>query len=67
MDLSITKYVPIAFVSDEARLRFRLDIINLFNDRNFSGFDAITGLRNPNDMGLDGPPRTIKLSAGFSF
>ncbi|WP_447756032.1 TonB-dependent receptor domain-containing protein [Sphingopyxis fribergensis] len=67
MDLSITKYVPIGFVSDEARLRFRVDIINLFNDRNYGGFDAISGLRNVNDYALDGPPRTIKLSAGFQF
>lgn len=67
MDLSITKYVPIGFINDEARLRFRLDIINLFNDRNFGGFDALTGLRNQNDLALDGPPRTIKLSAGFQF
>jgi outer membrane receptor protein involved in Fe transport len=67
MDLSLTKYVPLGFLSDEARLRFRLDIINLFNDRNYGGFSAVTGLRNPNDLGLDGPPRTIKLSAGFQF
>lgn len=67
MDLSITKYVPLGFLSDESRLRFRVDIINLFNDRNYSGFSAITGLRNENDLGLDGPPRTIKLSAGFQF
>lgn len=67
MDLSITKYIPIGFINDEARLRFRVDIINLFNDRNYGGFNAVTGLRNPNDLGIDGPPRTIKVSAGFSF
>ncbi|WP_447763171.1 TonB-dependent receptor domain-containing protein [Sphingopyxis panaciterrae] len=67
MDLSITKYIPVGFLSDEARLRFRIDIINLFNDRNYGGFSAATGLRNLNDLSLDGPPRTIKLSAGFSF
>jgi outer membrane receptor protein involved in Fe transport len=67
MDISITKYVPLGFLSEDSRLRFRLDIINLFNDRNYGGFSAITGLRNENDLSLDGPPRTIKLSAGFQF
>lgn len=67
MDLSITKYVPLGFFSDESRLRFRVDIINLFNDRNYGGFSSVTGLRNQSDLSLDGPPRTIKLSAGFSF
>lgn len=67
MDLSLTKYVNLGFLSDESRLRFRVDIINLFNDRNYGGFSAATGLRNLNDLSLDGPPRTIKLSAGFQF
>ncbi len=67
MDLSITKYVPLRFLTEESRLRFRVDIINLFNDRNYGGFSAATGLRNQNDLSLDGPPRTIKLSAGFQF
>ncbi len=67
MDLSLTKYVPIKFLSDEARLRFRVDIINLFNDHNFAGFSAATGLRNPTQYNMEGPPRTIKLSTGFSF
>jgi outer membrane receptor protein involved in Fe transport len=67
MDLSATKYVPIKFLSEEARLRFRVDIINLFNDRNFAGFSATTGKRNLNQYNMEGPPRTIKLSAGFSF
>jgi outer membrane receptor protein involved in Fe transport len=67
MDLSITKNIPLKFLTDETRVRLRVDIINLFNDRNFSGFNAITGLRNPNDLAIDGQPRTIKLSAGFSF
>ena len=67
MDLSLTKYVNLGFLSDESRLRFRVDVINLFNDRNYGGFSAATGLRNQNDLSLDGPPRTIKLSAGFQF
>lgn len=67
MDLSLTKYVPMKFLSEDSRLRFRIDIINLFNDRNFQGFNATTGKRNPTDYSIDGPPRTIKLSAGFQF
>jgi len=67
MDLSITKYVPLKFFSEETRLRFRLDILNLFNDRNFNSFSGLTGLRNQTNYDIDGLPRTIKLSAGFSF
>ena len=67
MDLSITKNIPLKFINDDTRIRLRVDIINLFNDRNFNGFNATTGLRNPTDYAIDGPPRTIKLSAGFSF
>ncbi|MCM8730514.1 TonB-dependent receptor domain-containing protein [Hephaestia sp. GCM10023244] len=67
MDVSLTKYVAIGFPTDEMRVRFRLDIINLFNDRNYNGFDALTGKRQLTNYNTDGPPRTIKLSAGFSF
>jgi outer membrane receptor protein involved in Fe transport len=67
MDLSATKYIPIRFLSEEARLRFRVDIINLFNDQNFASFNGLTGKRNLNAYNMEAPPRTIKLSAGFSF
>lgn len=67
MDLSITKVVPLGFVTEDTLLRFRVDIINLFNDRNYNSFAALTGLRNLGTFTTDGPPRTIKLSAGFSF
>ncbi|MGK6319397.1 TonB-dependent receptor domain-containing protein [Sphingomonas sp. DT-204] len=76
MDVSLTKYIPLGFVGDQTRLRFRVDVINLFNDRNYNRFDALTGTRlqnlpnrapDPADYSTDGPPRTIKVSAGFSF
>ena len=71
LDLAVTKYVPIGFVNDQARLRFRVDVLNVMNDRNFVDFN-----NNPLDpqyrqqvgYAVGGnPPRTIKLSAGFSF
>lgn len=67
MDFAATKYIPLGFLSEEARLRLRVDVINLFNDRNYNSFNAVTGMRNLNNYNTDGPPRTIKLSAGFSF
>ncbi|MGN5374630.1 hypothetical protein [Sphingomonas hankookensis] len=71
--------MPIRFVNDTARIRFRVDIINLMNDRNYIDFN-----NNPRDNSrTDGTqsvyrerssfsiggnqPRTIKLSAGFNF
>ena len=66
MDLSATKELKLGFLND-ARVWVRVDIINLFNDYNFNGFSAVTGLRDPNNYNVDGPPRTLKLSTGFSF
>lgn len=67
MDVALTKYVPLGFLTDETRIWVRADIINLFNDRNYNSFNAVTGERNFNNFNIDGPPRTIKLSTGFSF
>ncbi|WP_326523326.1 TonB-dependent receptor domain-containing protein [Sphingomonas sp.] len=67
MDLSITKNIPLRFLTDDTRVWVRADIINLFNDRNYNGFSAATGLRDPNNFNIDGPPRTIKVSTGFNF
>ncbi|GAA0733319.1 TonB-dependent receptor [Sphingomonas japonica] len=79
MDLAVTKYIPLGFISDETQIRFRVDIINLFNDRNYinyngnpaddsrdDGSPTIFGEQNGFDTGGN-PPRTIKVSAGFSF
>ena len=77
-DVAATKYFGIPFLNDEARIRLRVDVINLFNDRNYSNFnnnplddvrtgpsDTIFGERT--GFGVSTVPRTIKLSAGFSF
>ena len=67
MDLSVIKYFNMGFITDETRVWLRADVINLFNDRNYNGFNSTTGLRDWNNYNTDGPPRTIKVSAGFSF
>lgn len=79
LDLAITKYVPLNFLYDQARLRFRLDIINLMNDRNYVDFNnspddttrtpgSPSVYRERSTYSIGGnPPRTVKLSAGFSF
>ena len=66
MDLAVTKYFDLPFITDETRIWVRADVINLFNDRNYNGFNSLTGLRNTS-LAIDGPPRTVKLSTGFSF
>jgi outer membrane receptor protein involved in Fe transport len=71
LDFAFTKYVPIGFITDQARLRFRIDIINVMNDRNYTDFvgspvDPNFGRRSTLSTGGN-PPRTIKLSTGFSF
>lgn len=67
MDLSVIKYINLGFINDESRVWLRADVINLFNDRNYNSFNSTTGLRNWNNYDTDGPPRTVKVSAGFSF
>lgn len=79
MDIAVTKYVPLNFLRDTAQLRFRVDIINLFNDRNYTNYNS-SALDNTRTTPVDtvyrervgfatggNPPRTIKLSAGFAF
>jgi outer membrane receptor protein involved in Fe transport len=71
LDLAVTKYIPVGFPTDETQIRFRVDVLNVFNDRNYVNF-----VGNPNDENYlertgynigGNPPRTIKLTAGFSF
>ncbi len=79
LDVAATKYIPIRFVNDTARIRFRVDIINLMNDRNYIDFNNnpldnsrtdgtqhVYGERSSFSIGGN-QPRTIKLSAGFNF
>jgi outer membrane receptor protein involved in Fe transport len=67
MDLSLTKYFGLGFINDGTNIWVRADVINLFNDRNYNGFSDITGRRDFNNLSIDGPPRTVKVSAGFNF
>ncbi|UUX99838.1 TonB-dependent receptor domain-containing protein [Sphingomonas sp. J315] len=67
LDLSATKEFKLGFINDNTRVWVRVDIINVMNDRNYNGFSAVTGMRDPNNFNIDGPPRTIKLSTGFNF
>lgn len=66
-DISATKYFDIGLINDDTRLWVRADVINVFNDRNYNGFNAVTGELNRSNFATDGFPRTIKLSAGFDF
>ena len=66
MDLAVTKYFKLPFLTDETQIWVRADVINLFNDRNYNGFSSATGLRNTS-LAIDGPPRTVKVSTGFRF
>jgi len=79
LDLAFTKYVPLKFISDATRIRFRVDIINAMNDRNYVDYnnDPSDTTRTPGSPSIyrerstysigGNPPRTVKLSAGFNF
>ncbi|MBW4332071.1 TonB-dependent receptor [Stakelama sp. CBK3Z-3] len=79
IDVALTKYVPLGFINDQSKLRFRVDIINVFNDRNYVDYNStatdttrtaasptVFGERFGYNVGGN-PPRTIKLTAGFAF
>ncbi|MFA6220127.1 MAG: TonB-dependent receptor [Erythrobacter sp.] len=71
VDISATKAVSLGFISDDTRLKFRIDVLNIFNTRNFTNFEGFAGSPNfgqQNGTGIGGnPTRTIKFSTGFEF
>ena len=71
LDLAVTKYIDLPMITDESRLRFRVDVLNVLNRKNWNDFESFPGSPNFGDrigIGVGGnPPRTIKLSAGYSF
>jgi len=67
LDLAITQNIDLGFLTDRSRVYVRADIINALNDRNYNSFLGTTGERNLNSFSTDGPPRTLKVSAGFEF
>ena len=82
IDLALTKYVPLQFLGSETRLKFRVDVINVLNYKNYTDYNSNPQDDDPTPVseGGDGlfgdvsslsiggnPPRTIKISAGFEF
>ncbi|MBN2972956.1 TonB-dependent receptor [Roseomonas aeriglobus] len=67
MDLAVQKNIGLNFLREGTQIWVRADIINLFNDRNYNGFNSTTGRRDLNNFNTDGPPRTVKVSTGFNF
>lgn len=95
IDLAVTKYLPLKFVGSDTRVRFRVDILNVLNDYNFTQYNSNATDNDPRRLVYDNnvpviyptgtpaqngafgdisgfstggnPPRTFKLSAGFSF
>ncbi|WP_137681725.1 TonB-dependent receptor [Aurantiacibacter suaedae] len=67
LDLSATKYINLPFLSEDMRVYVRADVINVLNDRNYNGYNSVTGERDLNNFATDGFPRTLKISAGFEF
>ncbi|TQV86244.1 TonB-dependent receptor [Exilibacterium tricleocarpae] len=76
LDVALSKEFAAGFglFGDDSTFRIRLDILNLFDTRNWRSYDLTTGNRdNPNaNFGrhrdeLEGPSRTAKLSVGWSW
>lgn len=71
LDLAVSKHFAMPFINQDTRVWVRADVLNVFNTHNFTQYNS-----NPNspDFGeinsltMGGnPPRTFKLSTGFSF
>lgn len=75
LDLALTKYVSLPFLTDETRIRLRVDVFNEWNFVNFNGNardnnpdDANGSFGDVSNFGTGGnPPRTFKFSVGVSF
>lgn len=79
IDLGIQRYFDLPFLTDNTRIRLRADIINLLDRANWTQFNgnAADNTRTPGSptifgertgLGTGGyPPRTLKLTAGFTF
>ncbi len=72
VDLAATKYWE---VGKGVSLRFRADLLNIFNTYNWNDYDTWRGgptdtnanFGNRNGFGITTPTRTLKLSVGASF
>lgn len=78
LDLALTKYIGLPFLTDETKIRLRVDVFNVLNTKNFVNFNGNARDNNPDDangsfgdvsnFGTGGnPPRTFKFSVGVSF
>ncbi|WP_448663270.1 TonB-dependent receptor domain-containing protein [Sphingomonas sp. CJ20] len=72
VDFALSKSIPVRFLSEQSAIRVRVDVLNLFNTANYTSYNG--DANSPNFGRLNGnyetggyPPRTFKLSAGFSF
>lgn len=72
LDLTLSKGFQVA---DSGTLKVRLDVLNVTNNRNYSGFESWYGgagespnpnFGNPNG-GIAGPMRTVKLSLSYNW
>ena len=71
VDLSLTKNFELPFVTSETRIWARVDVLNIFNTKNYVNYFSNPLNANFGDISNNGiggnPPRTFKLSTGFSF
>ena len=71
VDLSLTKNFQLPFVTSATRIWARVDVLNVFNTKNYVNYFSNPLNANFGDISNNGiggnPPRTFKLSTGFSF
>lgn len=71
LDLALTKYVGLGGIHEGTRVRLRADVFNIFNTKNFANYNGdgnSIDFGRVSGLGIGGyPPRTLKLTAGFSF
>lgn len=78
LDLALTKFIPLPFLTDDSRIKLRVDVLNVLNEQNYVSYNGNARDNNPNDVNgsfgdlrsfsIGGnPPRTFKFSVGFEF
>ncbi len=71
VDIALTKNVKLPFLLSGAQVRVRADVLNVFNTANYTSYNGTgtsTAFGTISSQAIGGnPPRTFKLTAGYSF
>ncbi|MBX3594058.1 TonB-dependent receptor [Sphingomonas sp.] len=66
IDLALTKYVTLPFITSNTRVRFRVDVLNVLNERNYTQYNTNANDTNPTPL-FDSNNKTINPGQNGTF